>query len=492
MKTIVTTFFAFILTISIYAQQFNWAKSYDIYNSHSVASIDIDESGNIITVGVYEPSPTYTYYGKVYVQKTDAIGDSIWTFGLNGIISMGDMETVGDNILIIGQSYGQFTYRGTNYGQYPYCMFVIMLDSNGEVMWHFSEQDKWGQYTNIAVGNTGDIALHIRGEGNSTDWIYIVDTDGNILEQKHVNNDFTLVTDIAYYDGCVYFNGSFFGPGTTMVDTILVELPEFENASITMGFDENLTAKWLRTGQTINNSVGQIEADEHGLVVYEPLVDNFFNDNHTLTRFDFEGEILAETEIPAYSTFSVLRPDLTISPEYIGLFMRNSNTGSHHIALIYDKEFNLVSEKEVTGASSTWGGRITHSGDDFFIAHVQEGTINFNDEISLPYSGTGENIYVAKIGNLSTGIETLESKPENLLVFPNPATNFIMVDYANHTDEVFEISIYNQSGQLLQNMDAVVPGTEIDIRHLNPGIFVVRATMQNGKAVSGTFTKMLR
>ena len=370
MKTFFTLLIALIFPFALSAQQIEWAESYDIPNSYNVAAIDTDESGNIITTGIFNPSPNWPYHGPVYVQKMTADGDSLWNYDLNGLIIPSDMATVGDNILIIGQSNGQFTYQGVNYGQYPYCMFVIMLDENGEVLWHFSEVDKWGQNTNIAVGNTGEIALHIRGEGNSTDWIYIIDSEGNILQEKHVNENFTLVMDIAYYDGRLYFNGSFFGPGTTMVDTILVELPEFENASITMGFDENLTAQWLHTGQTINNSVGQIEADEHGLVVYEPLVDNFFNSIHSLKRFAFDGELLAEIEIPTYSSFAILKPDLTITPDQIGLFMQNSNSGSDHIARIYDKEFNLISEKEVTGASEIWGGKIAHNENDIFISNV--------------------------------------------------------------------------------------------------------------------------
>jgi hypothetical protein len=365
-----------------------------------------------------------------------------------------------------------------------------MLDSNGDVLWHFSEQDKWGRHTNIAVGNTGDIALHIRGEGNSTDWIYIIDTDGNILQEKHVNEDFTLVMDIAWYNGRLFFNGSFFGPGTTMVDTILVELPDFENACITMGFDENLTAKWLHTGQAINNQVGQIEADEHGLVVYEPLVDNFFNDIHSLKRFDFDGEILAETELPAFSTFSVLRPDLTISPDYIGLFMRNSNTGNDHIVLIYDKEFNLIQEMEVTGTSTTWGGRIANFDNDFFIAHVQGGTINFNDEISLPYAGTGENIYVAKIGDFSIGIESPEAGNIDLIVYPNPSVDFIRIDLPPKTEMLTEVNIFNQSGQRVRSIEEVDSNTNINTSSLKPGVYFLRATMSTGEKAFGKFSRI--
>lgn len=487
MKPLFTSIFVILISTTVFAQQFNWAKSYDIQNSYSVASMETDESGNIVTVGVYDPSPNWTYYGRLYVQKTNAVGDSIWAYNLNGIISPGDMATVGDNILIIGQSNGQFTYRGTNYGEYPYCMFVIMLDSNGDVLWHFSEQEKWGQNTNIAVGNTGDIALHIRGGGNSTDWIYIIDPDGNILQQKHINEEFTMVADIAYYDGCVYFNGAFFGPGTTMVDTILVELPDFENACITMGFDENLTAKWLHTEQTINNQVGQIEADEHGLVVYEPLVDNFFNDIHTLKKFAFDGEMLAAIQLPAYSNFSLLRPDLTISPDYIGLFMRNSNTGNDHIALIYNKDLNLVATKEVTGPSSTGSGRITHAGNDFLIAHVQEGTINFNDEISLPHTGNGNNIYVAKIDDVATGLTDWNQKPVELHTYPNPANNHITLFPFTNFSTIYQYSITSQTGQLLQSGSTT---NQMDISRLSPGVYFILLKTPDGSTHSGKFVKV--
>jgi hypothetical protein len=294
--------------------------------------------------------------------------------------------------------------------------------------------------------------------------------------------------DIAYYDGKVYFNGGFHGPGTVMVDTILVELPDFENASITMGFDENLTAQWLYTGTTINNFAGRIEADENGLVVYEPLNDPSLSDIRSLKRFSFEGTVEMETEVPAYSPFASVRPDLTLTPDYIALFYQNSSNSSSHICVIYDHELNLLSEKVIDGTSSPYAGQIASHGNALFISHIHSGDLNFNNELAIDYPGSEKRPYIAKISSLETGISDRTKAEENILVSPNPAHNYIDVSFFAN-DRIHPIKIFNNEGRLLLTKIADSKSTRISISHLPSGIYFIEAAGDRGSILRAKFIK---
>ena len=480
MKTIFTFLFIACISIAANSQQFEWANSYDISNTNEVAAIDADSEGNIYITGVHDAPVSLPYKGQAYIHKMNPSGQTLWADELDGQIQIGDMAAVGDKILIIGQSDLPFNYRNELYGEGEYFMFVIMLDENGDVIWHFSDDTKWGANTNIAVGNTGNIALHIRGDFNLGDWIYIVDTDGNILQQKQISAQFTMVMDIAYRDGKVYFNGSFNGPGSTMVDTILVELPDFENASITMGFDENLTAQWLFTGETINNQTGKIIAREHGLYVYEPLVDQFFNTINSLKIFSYNGELLKKTDIPVFSSLTTLRPDLTISQSMIGLMSRNSFGESNHIVYIYDLELNLLAEKEITGPSGFRSGQITHYEDDFFVSHIHSGNLNFDDEFNLSYGGSENRPYIAKIKTTSTGITTSHNSESSFLIYPNPANQFVNIKVQDKILSGSKLLITDIAGKVILQTQVSDRSIRVDLNQVSSGLYFVTAESHSG------------
>jgi len=480
MKKLNTLILFLLVTLCASAQQFDWAETYNVSNTNEVGAVAADASGNIYITGVHDAPVNLPYQGPVYILKTDPDGEPIWSDEMNGLIQFGDMATVGDNFLIIGQATGAFSYRGESYGQGQFFMFVIMMDENGDVLWHFSDQSKWGNYTNIAVGNTGDIALHIRGGGNLGDWIYIVDVEGNILQQKQISAQFTMVMDIAYWDGKVYFNGGFNGPGSVMVDTILVELPDFENASITMGFDENLTAQWLYTGQTINNQTGKIMAHEHGLYVYEPLVDQFFNTINSLKIFGFDGELIKETEIPVYSSLTTVRPALTVSQSMIGLMFRNAPGSNLHAAFLYDLELNLLAEKEINGPSGFYSGQISHYQDDFFVSHIHTGNVNFDNEITLSYSGTESRPYIAKIKTTPTDIAKRQMSGFPFLVYPNPATDFVGIEISDNTFTAAKFVIRDAAGKAIIEKQVDGLTTLIDVSQLPDGLYFIEARSNSG------------
>ncbi len=312
----------------------------------------------------------------------------------------------------------------------------------------------------------------MRNASNLGDWILIINEDGGILSQKEISPDFALVMDIAYYNDRLYFNGGFNGPGTVTVDTILIELPDFENASITMGFDETLTAEWLHTGQTINNQVGRIEAGENGLFVYEPLVDNNFNSIHSLKKFSFEGELITETELQVYSPFASIRPDMVLTPTMIGLFAQNNNNSTSHKVFLYDHDLNVEDEKIISGPTGIYAGQISAFGDDFFVSHAHSANLNFNNELTLEYSGEPQP-YIAKISSSPFTAVPDELTNSALQLFPNPAADFLTIRFNQENNAVTTFTIRDMTGKkyLSGNLDGQT--TRIDTGSLPAGVYVV-------------------
>lgn len=451
-----------------------------------MAALAVDIDGNRIITGVHDASPSLPYQGNAYILKSNPDGELLWADDLFGSVIIGDMATVGSDILIIGQSTGAFLYRGEQYGQGQFFMFVIMLDADGNYKWHFTEQSKWGVNTNIAVGNTGSIALHIRGQSNLGDWIMIIDAEGNEIKSRQISATHTLVVDMAYFNDRVFFNGGFFGPGSIFVDTIQIELPPVENASITMGFDENLTAQWLYVDQTINNRDGRIVADSSGVFVYESVIEANFTSHHSLKKFDFDGALLVEAEAPFFSPFATTYPDMAISPDLIGLFAQNNFSFSSHKVMLFDHDFNLVAEKEISGPSHLYSGQIATYGDDFYAAHVFSGNLNFDDEITLPYIGTGKLPYISRIGSSPvTDINTSFFRSADVQIYPNPADEFITIHVADHQLGIAgNFILTDLTGNVVLKGILNNSQTSVDVGNLSAGMYALQLFIDDGETLT--------
>ncbi len=402
MKQFYTILVLLALSIPSKSQQFLWANSYDISNCNEVAAVAADTNGYIFIAGVHDASVFLPYTGNCYIQKADQDGEVIWTEYISGDLQIGDMAAVGSSVVIIGKTNGTFTYQGTQYGTEEYAMFIIKIDSNGSIEWHLIDDTKFGANTNLSVGKSGDIAVHVRGQSNLGDWVWIMDTDGNILNTKEIYTFDSPIVSIAYYDGWVYLNGGFNGPGSIIVDTIVINVPPVESVTFVLALDENLVAKWVSEDTTINNRDGRIVANSAGVFVYENVLEPQFNVVTYIKKFNFEGQLVHEIVAPIFTEAVTLYPDMTVTPTMLGLFVHNDFNFNSQAVFLFDHDLNLISEKFIDGPSDLYSGQITNFEDDIFVAHVYSGDLEFSDELTLPYSGTGKLPYIAKIGSSST------------------------------------------------------------------------------------------
>jgi hypothetical protein len=476
MKTLFTVLLTLLFPAFICGQQFQWAKSYDIQNANEVSAIVADADSNLIAAGIFKAPVTQPYKGKAYIVKTDKTGEIIWHDSINGIVIIGDMATVGNNILILGQSWNNFTYRGEPYGEGQYFMFAMMLDVDGNHLWHFTDQDRWGAEANISVGNNGLIALHIRGAGNTRDWIKIIDQDGNEIKGRQISPSFNLVSDIVYYDDKLYFNGGFNGPGTVTIDTILVELPPTQNAAITMCFDENLVAEWLFVDETFSNNFGQIAANENGLYIFEPVVVEGFTSRNSLKLISFNGQLIEDVDPPLFSPFASFRVSLVATPSHIALFTRNSSNNSSHIALVYDHDLNLETTKVIDGGAQFYvPGHIAAIGDALFLTQVHNVNIDFGGELILPFTAASQNFYIAKLSNSDiTGLDDFSANDSNVYIFPNPVVDFFFINNPQENNRNTFIEIIDISGKKVFSCNLRTGESRVDFNEIPAGMYLVK------------------
>lgn len=488
MKHIFTLTLLLLFTATVNSQQFIWAESYDITNTNEVAAMTVDSDSNLYITGIHNAPQTLPYKGDAYILKTAANGEVLWTDYLYGQLLIGDMIAVGTDVLIVGQSTNAFVYRGSSYGEGQYFMFMMMIDASGNHKWHITDQSKWGAYASISLGNTGNIAVHVRTQSNLGDWILIIDSDGNILKSKLVSSAFTLVKDIAFFNDKIYFNGGFNGPGTVMVDTILIQLPQTQNASITMCLNEDLTAEWLFVDETFNNATGRIVANESGLFVYEQVVEGGFTPENTLKKLSFSGQLLTEVIVPFFTHLASFRADMVSTTNLIGLFTQNDFDFNSHKIILYDHELVLESEKIIDGTSVYYSGQIAGIGDEIFVSHVHKGELTFGDDLILPYNGTGNKPYIANLSFSSVATLTENHTTEfDFEVFPNPSNNWISLKYNDNHYNLVSIRIFDQAGNIVFNNFYNRPLSAIDIRRLPRGVYYLQAVFSGRKSLNEIF-----
>jgi hypothetical protein len=484
MKQLITFILLLSLSISLYSQQFSWAISYEINNCNEVAAMSLDADGNIIITGVHDAPATVPYQGNAYIQKTGQAGDVWWTDYLIGNIIVGDMAAVGNNILIIGQSNGSFTYRDVVYGTGQYFMFALMIDADGNYLWHFTDETKYGVYSNISVGNTGTIALHIRKQSNLGDWIIIIDEDGNTLNSKLLSPNNTLVIDIAYFNDWVYINGGYNGQTSVAIDTIEILQPPVEHSVFVLALDENLVANWISEDTTINNRDGRVVVNEAGIFSYQDVLRSPFTVVNLIKKFDFEGQLLTEVEAPFFTTAITPYPDMVVTPSMVALFNKNSFNSDSHEVMLFDHDLNILAEKAVDGASSHYSGQIANRGDDVFVAQVFSGSLNFSNELTLAYpGGTGNYPYIAEIVSPDmTGIFNQTVETTGLSVYPNPADEIITVVIDDKQVYGGSFSISDLKGNVVISGVLHQNSNTIDVGRLSAGVYLLQTIMVDGSS----------
>ncbi len=268
MKKLALSFGLALLTLSVKSQNvdFEWARSIKGTDSDRVASIAVDDLGNLYAVGIFRDtildannSPLITSHGSfdIYVQKTDTDGNVLWSKSFGGIgydfVSTIKVDHSG-NIIITGNFVdtvdfdpGAGTFDIASHGTRD--VYVLKLDTNGDFIWaksiggigyESSTSMELDAADNIYFGGTfqdgADFdptsgVINQPFEGGFYDcFIEKLDTDGEFVWVKTMGGtEQDNLEDIAIdHQGNIYAIGEFgdtvdFDPGANTTSLISVE-----------------------------------------------------------------------------------------------------------------------------------------------------------------------------------------------------------------------------------------------------------------------------
>ncbi len=155
----------------------------------------------------------------------------------------------------------------------------------------------------------------------------------------------------------------------------------------------------------------------------------------------------------------------------------------------------------------TWGDTIwagTRIG--FFVSGDKGSTWKMVNDPLLPYIAVNDlavkdghffaGTYGAGVWTTNPIIYTGENKiqeKENILIYPNPATDVITIDVScindNCYDKVNKVSIYDMQGRILKCMNLTLPKTEVNVGELSQGIYLMQFRTKSSETSVAKFVK---
>lgn len=464
----------FVSQLTAQDEEVLWANTYTVSDCIEVGGLAVDSSSNIIISGVYNAPFSLPFKGDVYLKKTDPDGNIVWQNNIEGEVIIGDMISINEDIVIAGQGYGIITYNGTEYGGGPYYLYVLRLDSDGNVLWFYADEDKLGTYANIAKRNEEETVVHARTQSNQGDWILVFDNSGNIVQSRLLHPTETLIDDVACYEDQIFMSGDLNEISGITIDTIYIPQSPLESTAFVLCLDESLTGSWLTTDTTLNNSNGKIEVNENGVFVFQETLDPPFSINSYIKNFTYSGELIKEVQVPVFSNGAALLPSMTLAGDRIALFVKNSFSSDNFKVLIYNEDLEIVNDKTILGSSDQYSNHIHFQNKNFIISHVYESQLNLNDELILPYEGSGKQPYIAKIGVKEVVISNIDaSDHHSILIYPNPANDFISVKLPEGTARS-AIQLFDITGKIVLSSEVSSQNTRIDVGDIEAGIYFAK------------------
>lgn len=493
MRIFLLIFAILLLQTIARTQEFTWATAYDIEALNEVGAISTASNGDVFIAGIHHAPTTVPFNGDLYIIKTDMDGNQIWVNHLQGLIRFGDMTSVDNGIVLTGQVTDIFLYQGLEYGFPGHAMFVLFINNEGALEWVFEDSSRFGIHSHVVAADDDGFVMSYRGAGNTGDYVSMWDLEGNELMVKQIAQTGQIVKDIAYHNSRLFINGSLTTIGQVIeIDGLTIAPPSTDHGAFVLGFDQNMMASWVMVDTVINNADGQIAANANGVFAYLDLKRNGFNSEKKLIHYDINGNLLAETIVPAFNSFSIIFPEMVVANNHIGMFVRNATGGNNFKLLVFDQELNLIDDPVIQGTSSPYTGRIASAADDFVLSHIFSASIDFGNDLVLPASDNTKRVYLAKYTNeVQVGIQTDVSLTNQVNILPNPFVDFVQLQTFPGTEMMHQIQIFDVQGKMVYqtDVDAKHASLQLDHLNLNQGVYFFKVQMENDQLYTA---KMIR
>lgn len=441
---------------------FLWAHAYGSSNDDKGTAITTDVSGNIYLAGYfYSPTITFGTYtltnagtvGDIFLVKFDPAGNVLWAKregGPSQEIPFAVNIDVNGNIVMAGR----FSSLSLTFGTYTLTQagsmdaFIVKYDNGGNVLW--------------ATG----------AGGGSNDEAYAMDTDGsgNIFVAGHFNQTatfgiFSLTT--AGLSDCFYakinpagvFQWAVRAGGNADDRVTDLEADANGNIYLTGYFNSpSISFGLITLNNTVQKSSFIVKIDNAGNSVWANAVHGncqsngiTVSGNNVISCGTFYGDTLT------FGSSQLLREGTA------DIFLVNSDLAGNATWALKQTSGGLNSELATTICSDV-------NGNIFTGGYFKSSPISFGASV-LNNTDNGFDMFVAKLGNVSTGI-TEQASEFGPLLFPNPAGNNVSI---RHETGINAVYIYNILGMKVYTLeeDGKPTLTSCNLTSLSKGIYIV-------------------
>ncbi|CAN5869268.1 hypothetical protein BH11BAC7_BH11BAC7_13340 [soil metagenome] len=467
-----------------------WAINPGGTSSDGGTGISTDGSGNIYLTGYFSTTATFAFNTvtsagnlDAFIAKYDSNGNIQWvhsgggaTFDVPQRIST---DTNGNSYIVgyftaVNAAFGAVTLINADNTGNTADIFIVKYDAAGNLVWAKSEGGVSNETgTAICVDALGTVLVtgyfasatitfgsttltNVDASGTTRDvFVAKYNAAGSVLWVKNAGgtmNDFpsAITSDPT---GNVIVTGYFVSP------TITIGTSTYSNAHAAGGTYDIFLMKYDPSGNLVWAHTEGANDDELAL---------------GLTA-DSNGDI--------YITGS-----FNDSLVYIGSTLLTNTTTASGISDMFVSKF--ASTGVAVWATST-GGTLTDAcqgicvdnlGNLFISGYFNSAAISFGTTSLTNVANS--DVFVARMGNLFTGVQNAEPNKSNTFLYPNPSAGAVTLLMASErTNSESEIKIYNQAGQLVY--EEVVSTTEkvqLDLQSLSNGVYFVR--VQTGEMIS--------
>ncbi|HSF90177.1 MAG TPA: T9SS type A sorting domain-containing protein [Saprospiraceae bacterium] len=465
-----------------------WYKLFD----HTVDYFNIkaDHSNNLLMatqlMGTVELDSTtvLTGYFQFLIAKLDTDGNLVWynlSAGKSNNYYISFSVDAQDNIYTAGLYSDTFSFHGpdTIFNPSPVVKtFVAKFDSSGNNLWlkKLDGDSRWvfdidvdGSGNSVIVGEFIN-SLYCQGDtinaiGGFDGYWAKFDPQGVLIKMKRINSSsYDAISDVGVgRSGRFSYTGNFDG------DTLFIEeFPLTINSSSIPG-NFVLNVNHQPSEDWILNFTGANASKYHGV------------------EMDSADNTYLYTLWNGHTYNSSLN-------SFVGSDISNANyiikmDSSGNAVCVVHVDNGLISDIEVTKE------------EEIYVVGNFQNTLSLN---GTTYAQIDNNTFLASFdmncnttwtsllpNPLGTGIHEVVNTGNDILIFPNPATNEILLSFNEYTVKSGKTSVYSIEGTKMMELDfSEAEQVALDIEHLIPGVYIIQVITDDRHTLNGRFVKI--
>ncbi len=505
-KSILIQLFLLVISSSLNAQSptWQWAQSANSSsNIESLTNLVIDAEGNFYSIGSFNSDTIY--FGSehliksgsgddFFIVKYDSLGNVLWakSGGGNGNDFLFGLAIDVDGFInLSGVSIDStITYDGVQYLSHG--LFYMKIDESGSLIWIKTSTNDALAYPMVTSkcktkgtflgGSFFATYLNIDGFQLNTNNNYVdgfiskIDENGSVVYLKGISGtDYDEVMNITegknsevyvtgvfnsdslfYNDSLVLFSRS---SNTNYLESFILKIDSLGNLLWAKTITESGNGAWIYSQTTdVEGNLLVSGANSANTYIDTMLIQNsggyiakFYEDGSfnwlkilgTATDLAIGKNILFDNQKNIIVSGAFTGPQLTIAGttnfnqgSFDGFILKFDSLGND----IWVKTYGNTEEDRPYGLAIDNENNIILNG-YFFSPSIQFDASSINNSNA---SGLNRDYFIAKITNLSVGIENLVINDENISIFPNPCKDKFNIKLP---PAVERLNIYNSLGQ---------------------------------------------